>query len=243
VTVRAETVAEISQTAEREGAVARFLGGIGIQLRCKSAQPGGPLARECGDIDIATTHESARAIKTVLQAHGYEPAVRFNALHGRTRMLFHGPEGDHADVFIDSFRMCHTLELRPRLKLDARTLPLADLLLTKLQIAELNRKDASDMAALLIDYELTSDESGINMGYVADILRKDWGWWRTVSANLDRLTEVVPTLSLSEEDAQRAGERAQAVRERVDAAPKTSRWKIRARVGDRVPWRDEPEEI
>jgi hypothetical protein len=99
------------------------------------------------------------------------------------------------------------------------------------------------MAALLLDYELTSNESGINVAYVVDILRKDWGWWRTVSANLDRLTEVVPTLSLCEEDAQRASERAQEVRERVDAAPKTSRWKIRARVGDRVPWRDEPEEI
>jgi hypothetical protein len=239
--VGAETVGEIALTAEREGAVARFLGGIGIQLRCKSAQPGGPLARQCGDIDIATTRESVPAIKKVLQAHGYEPAARFNALHGKTRMLFHAPDGRHADLFVDTFKMCHTLELRGRLDLNPQTLSLADLLLTKLQIAELNRKDASDMAALLLDHELTSEESGINVAYVVDILRKDWGWWRTVSTNLDRLTEVVPSLSLSEEDAELARERAQEVRERVDAAPKTSRWKMRARVGDRLPWRDEPE--
>jgi hypothetical protein len=240
---RPDVVQEILGDAERSGVAMRALGGVAVQLRCRSAQAGGPLWRECGDIDLATTRRSSVAVKEVLRAYGYVPATRFNALHGRTRLLFEAPDGHHADVFVDTFSMCHVLDLRGRLGVDAQTLSLADLLLTKLQIAELNRKDVSDAAALLLDHDLSDDDSGINVPYVESVLCGDWGWWRTVSTNLARLLHHVMELGLEDADRQRVEEQAGRLLERVEAAPKTTRWRLRARIGERMPWREDPDEI
>jgi hypothetical protein len=175
--------------------------------------------------------------------HGYEPAERFNTLHGKRRLLFNAADGHHVDVFIDTFAMCHTLDLRDRLRIDLRTLTLADLLLTKLQIAEVNRKDVSDVAALLLDHELRDDDTGINMRYIGATLSADWGWWRSVSDNLRRLDALVDVLELGETDRARARAQAQGILDGVERAPKSTRWRLRAKVGDRMPWREEPEEV
>ena len=220
---RPDLIAEMLQVAEADEVRVRALGGIAIQLRCPSAQEGGRLHRECGDVDLATTGRSATHVKRLLTDRGYEAATRFNALHGRTRLLFTAPDGHHADVFIDTFAMCHSLDLRGRIGIDAQTLTLADLLLTKLQIAELNRKDVSDLAALLLDHELTSDDSGINLAYVTTTLGQDWGWWRTVSSNLIRFAALAELLKLDQREEGRVQAQAQRLVDTVEAAPKTTR--------------------
>lgn len=240
---RPDRVAEMLQAAEADGAAVRALGGIAIQLRCPSAREGGPLHRECGDVDLATTGRAAAQVKRLLTERGYEAATRFNALHGRRRLLFTAPDGHHADVFIDTFAMCHSLDLRGRIDIDDQTLSLGDLLLTKLQIAELNRKDVSDLAALLLDHALTDDDRGINLPYVAGTLGRDWGWWRTVSGNLDRFAALVEVLGLARAQEERVHAQARLIVDSIEAAPKTTKWRLRARVGDRMPWREEPEEI
>ena len=240
---RRHSVAEMVRAGESEGVTVRALGGVAIQLRCLSAQEGGPLHRECGDVDLATTGRSAVGVKRLLEERGYEPAKRFNGLHGRTRLLFTASDGHHADVFIDTFAMCHSLDLKGRVAIDAETLTLADLLLTKLQIAELNRKDVSDVAALLLDHELRDDDTGINLPYVAMTLGRDWGWWRTVSGNLVRFASLVELLNLEPQPLERAQLQAQQIMDSIDAAPKATRWRLRAKVGDRVAWREEPEEV
>lgn len=241
--ITADLLAEMLDAAESEGVVVRALGGTAVQLRCKSAQAGGALHRECGDIDLATNSRSARAVKKLLSERGYQPVERFNTLHGRRRLLFTAADGHHADVFIDTFAMCHTLDLRGRLGIDPRTLTLADLLLTKLQIAEANRKDMTDVVALLLDHELSDDDSGVNLRYIGKILSADWGWWRTVSGNLIRLDGFVDVLELDRTEQGRARAQIQAILETIERAPKSARWRLRARVGDRVPWREEPEEV
>jgi hypothetical protein len=155
--------------------------------------------------------------------------------------MFARENGAHVDIFVETFEMCHALELKSRLEIHNQTISLADLLLTKLQVAELNHKDVTDTAALLHDHEITTDESGINGRYVGEILGRDWGWWRTVTENLEalptHLTDVLPPADIAV-----VGERSKVLRDQIEAAPRNLRWKARARAGDRIPWRNQPED-
>ena len=227
---------------EENGVQARLLGGVAVALRCPSARRP-PLARDYHDLDLATTGAHAHRLSQVLAAAGFSPEERFNNLHGRSRMMFTGPDGVHVDVLVDEFVMCHTLSLSRRLPLHKDTLSLADLLLTKLQIAELNQKDAVDVAALLLDHPLTEDEAGINRKYVVQVVSNDWGWWRTVTENLQRMDGLVPSLGLLSEEAELVQARLHELSDSIAAGKRSLRWRMRARLGDRVPWRFDPEEV
>jgi hypothetical protein len=233
---------DIVARTKAAGGEARLLGGVAVAARCPSAAEDGPFARAYSDIDLVTTSSSAEQLGSALAGLGYEPATRFNAAHGHSRLMFdRDSDGAHLDVFVRRFTMCHELDLGDRLAEDELTIPLADLLLTKLQVAELNEKDVTDASALLVDHDLRTDESGINVSYLTGILGRDWGWWRTVTDNL----EALPSHLRGRIDQARAAkvvERVEALSGAIEAAPKSLRWKARAKAGTRIPWRDEPEE-
>jgi hypothetical protein len=239
-TALAELEAMVTAATD-QGAAVRGLGGVAVAMRCASARKPAPFARMYSDLDVVTDKKSSRTLTRILTERSYEPERRFNALHGHRRMHFDRPaDGIHLDVFVDEFVMCHRLELTPRLAIHEQTVPLADLLLTKLQVAELNAKDVTDAAALLFDHELTPDEAGINTVYVTALLSRDWGWWRTVSHNLlaipGHLGDSIPP------DARRTvSDRVEQLVGLIDRAPKSMRWRARARAGERMPWYDEPE--
>lgn len=224
------------------GLTVRALGGVAIALRCPAAADPA-LARRYEDVDLITDSASGRGIGAALAELGYTAYERFNALHGHARMMFTGRDGAHVDVLIDAFVMCHRLDLRQRLTIDQETLSLSDLLLTKLQIARLNRKDVVDIATLLLDHSLTEDDTGINHDYIASLLGGDWGWWRTATDNLAMVGEMVGDLGLPGESATRIDERVRALVDRIASEKKSLRWKTRARLGERVAWRLEPEEV
>jgi hypothetical protein len=136
--------------------------------------------------------------------------------------------------------MCHALDVRDRLELDTETLPLADLLLLKLQIVEATEKDDVDALALFADHPVGPD--GIDGQYLAGLLAKDWGWWRTATRSLERLLGVAATLPDSAVR-QEVESRIRRLLAQIEAAPKTRRWRIRARVGERVQWYELPEEV
>jgi hypothetical protein len=238
-----EEARKILAEVEQRGATARVLGGLGVALRCPTAQGDSPLARRYGDLDLAITRDSASVVADVVEDAGYEPARRFNAAHGRTRLLFADADGRHLDVFIGTFTMCHVLPLDKRLTIHHQTLSLADLLLTKLQIARLNRKDVVDAAALMADHALSDDEDGINVEYVSRLLSEDWGWWRTVTENLRTLVDRGDEFELPSDVVERIRDTATRLTDAIDQRPKALKWKIRAKLGDRVPWRDDPEEV
>jgi hypothetical protein len=171
---------------------------------------------------------------------GYEADEEFNALHGRHRMFFWDPQhGREADVFVDKFTMCHSFDFRQRLSLAPETLPLADLLLFKLQVMETNEKDYKDVVALLADHTL--DPESLDADGIARFLSVDWGWWRTVTLVLDRVEAFTRELSgLPHRD--HVEENIRGLRTAIDAHPKSSRWKLRARVGERKRWYEVPEE-
>lgn len=235
--------ARVVEAARDAGVELRLLGGVAIALRCPSAGGGGPLARDYSDLDLATSRRHAKGTQRLLTELGYEPNQRFNAANGESRLLFLAPDGRHVDVFVDRFVLCHELSLQGRLTVDDRTLPLADLLLTKLQVAKLSHKDVTDMAALLRDHAPGEDDATISVPRLLELVAADWGWWRTTTETLERLDGLVGDLPLDEPARATVRERAAALHARFTDAPKSRRWRVRAKVGERRPWREDPDEV
>jgi hypothetical protein len=184
-----EIVAEgsrLAAAAERADLRLRLLGGVAIALRCPSARHE-PLARSYGDIDLVGRGADRKKLGRFLVAEGYRSLEQLNAVHGGHRLFYYDPvRGRKLDVFIDRFDMCHELDLRRRLDIPGETLPLADLLLTKVQVVQTTEKDLKDIVSVLTDHELSDDESGVNASYLAKLTAGDWGLWRTTSTVLER---------------------------------------------------------
>jgi hypothetical protein len=223
----AEGVALVEAAAEG-GATLRLLGGAAIVVHGS-----GRTHRELGDLDAVTRRGDVRRVTAVLEERGYEAETRFNALHGDRRLIFHGPAGK-LDVFVDTFEMCHRIELGERLALDSPTIPVTDLLVTKLQIVELNAKDAGDIAVLLRHHALGAGPGDhVDADHLTRLVADDWGLWRTLDGTLARLPELEPSVAAA------AGE----LRRVLDAAPKGRRFRMRARIGERKRWYELPEEV
>jgi hypothetical protein len=229
---------------EEGGLPLRLLGGLAIRLHAGGGiHPA--LARSYADIDLVCTRKAGRDVSRFLVAAGYEANERFNAMNGSQRMIFYDrPNTRHIDLFVGGFRMCHALPLADRLERDSPTLPLAELLLTKLQIVQMNAKDANDIIALLLDHDVSEDDDdAVNAAYVAHLLAQDWGLWRTSQGSLDRTRETLAESGLSADEQARVWDRIERLWQRVESEPKGLRWRSRARIGDSKRWYDEPDEI
>jgi hypothetical protein len=226
----------------RQGITVRLLGGVAVYLK---APPAGPLLpRPVGDIDLVIKRGSRGAVTGMLTAAGYLPDEMFNALQGARRLLFHGvPNGRKLDIFVGEFSMCHVIPIADRLERDPVTIPLAELLLTKLQIVELTERDQRDIYSLCYHHEVSrGGGSEIEGDYVGEICAKDWGLWRTAKATIERCKTNLAGYDLDPEEAAVIMGRLDALWGLIEQAPKSAKWRLRSRVGDRVRWYAEPEE-
>jgi hypothetical protein len=231
------------ELARSDGATLALLGGVAVRLRAPEIPPA--LDREYKDLDFAVPKGRGGDAAKLLRAEGYEPEVVFNAMNGKERMIFNDLEhGRQVDVFVGSFRMCHQIPFANRLLPGNSTLPLAELLLTKLQIVELNEKDVRDTVLLFHGHEVADhDDDAVNGGRIAELCGSDWGLWRTITANLTRCTEMVGDYALPEADRDRVSERLATVLEMIEKEPKSRGWKLRSKIGERKRWYDLPEEV
>lgn len=229
--------------AERAGSTLALLGGVAVRVRAPEVPP--PLDREYKDLDFAVPKGKGGDAERLLKESGYEPETMFNAMNGKERMLFHDTvHGRQVDVFVGSFRMCHEIPFGDRLQAGQPTVPLAELLLTKLQIIELNEKDVRDTVLLFHGHEIADhDDHGVNGQRIAELCGADWGLWRTITQNLERCREHVDDYELPASDRTRIGGRLDTLVQRIEDAPKTRGWKLRARIGERKRWYELPEEV
>ncbi|MGD8466212.1 MAG: hypothetical protein PVI09_20325 [Anaerolineae bacterium] len=232
--------------AQQRDIFLRVLGGLAIKVHSPHANHRS-LERKYPDIDFVTDKSSAKKLLDFLPEMGYTPNKTFNTLSGDRRQLWYDEtHGRQIDIFIGDFTMCHTLPLADRLEVEPLTLPLAELFLSKAQIVELNRKDVLDLLALLLDHEAgPGDQETINVDLIADLCAKDWGLYTTVSMTIQKLHDFLDEeqIELDAEDAQTIKRRLVAIDKAMDAAPKTMAWKMRARIGTRVRWYEEVEEV
>jgi hypothetical protein len=233
----------VAAAAERSVQV-RLLGGVAIWVRASPAARAA-LGRVYPDVDLVAHKRQSRPLRALLPDLGYQPERVFNATHGARRLLYHAIAGWHVDVFLDTFEMSHTLDLGARLETEPETLAAAELLLTKLQVAEITAKDLSDAAMLLWDHEPAGvDGPGrLNVARLAATCAADWGLYTTVTENLGACAGLLGDLVGAGPDRERIRGRIGTVGAAMAAAPKTMGWQLRAKVGRRVRWYQRPEEV
>src|SRR5215813_1721304 len=241
----------IARGAVEAGVGLKLLGGLGVRVVCPDYPP---RLRRDQDIDFACLSKERKAAAAYLEESGCEGDRRFNNLNGDRQMYFTAPSGRPVDVMVDRLTMCHTLDLRPTFAKLPLTIDAVDVLLSKLQIIQLNEKDARDILHLLSGVPVSGSgaaEGSAGGGVSIDsdrfgkLLGADWGWWRTVTGNLTKLPalasehpELIPPDPLLDPLAQ-----SRYLLGLAESAPKGVKWKLRANVGDRVRWYEEPEEV
>ncbi len=249
----------IVEAADARGLTVRLMGGMAI--RAHAPDWTARTRRTEVDLDFATTSRDRSAFYELLAQEGYTPDRQHNALFGRKQAYFVDTARKRpVDVLVDTLEMCHRLEFGDRLGASRPTLPLAELLLSKLQVVRINRKDVLDALVLLAEHPLGEDDGdpdsahgtgAISLPRILAITSNDWGWWRTVTGNLDKLDQYLAT-DFRPEDLDLGQDRdvhfdpatqIASLRAAMEAAPKSTRWKLRARVGERVPWYVTPEEV
>jgi hypothetical protein len=225
--------------AERENVMLRLLGGVAVRLRSAGLPPA--LQREYKDLDFVTTKKASGDAAQLLRALGYEPHTAFNTMNSKERLLFFDDaHGRQVDVFVSSFRMCHAIPFEGRLGAQDGTVPLAELVLTKLQIIELNEKDVRDAVALFVEHDVTGDDTGINGERVAELCADDWGLWRTITRNLESVRSHLGSYDV---DRDLVSTRLSDLQQQIENMPKARAWKLRDKIGERKRWYELPEEV
>jgi len=240
----ADPIAEaerVAAAAKESGVSLRLLGGAGIHLHSPSAHKT-QLKRKYGDLDYAIGKRDRQGVLKLFPALGYEANERFNLMQGDRRLYFYDNEHNRQiDIFIDWFKMSHVIDLRDRLDCEGPCASPSDLLLSKLQIYEVNRKDLVDLTALLLDHPVAeNDDDAIDPQYLARIAADDWGMYRTLQVNIGKLRETLHEIDV---DRDRVQSRLDELWSAIEAKPKSLKWKLRAQVGDRIRWYELPEEV
>lgn len=234
--------------ADAAGVTIRVLGSIGVALHCPDAKALLPsFERTYADIDFAAYGRQARELSAAISTLGYREDREVSITSEGRRAIFDHPTSPqiHLDVFYDELEFCHRIPLAGRLAVDRPTIPLAELLLSKLQIVKLNEKDVVDTILLLLDHDLgASDADEIDLGRIARLCAEDWGLWRTLTMNLEKVAAFSAGYrQLADDQRARAAGAAKAVKQAIDEVPKPLAWRMRDRIGDRRQWWTDVDEV
>jgi len=242
-----EEAQRIVNAAKTEGILLRVIGALAFNMHCpKFGYLQEALGRSYTDLDFASYGKQARNVSKLFAELGYQEDFMVTRLFGSGRMLFHDNGGNrHCDVFLDKLEFCHDIPFQDRLEVDEPTVPLAELLLEKMQIVKLNQKDVIDTVMLLREHELRDlDDDTINSQRIAQLCSRDWGLWKTVTTNLDRIKQLTMDMEkLTQEDKADVMGKVDKLLTRVNDETKSAGWKMRARVGEKRKWYREVEEL
>ncbi len=196
----ADPVAEgrrVVEAARSRDMVLRLLGGVAVVLQVPDGKP--LLHRTVKDIDVVTPKGSKRAVAELFQGIGYVEDEVFNAFHGAHRQIYVDIENQRkVDVFVGAFSMCHEIPIAERLDRDPLTVPRAELLLTKLQIVELNERDERDIYNLCYHHDI--GDAGIEADLISELCARDWGLWRTCRGTIERCRSDLAGYGLGERE-------------------------------------------
>lgn len=231
--------------ARTKNVLLRVIGALAFNMHCpKYGYLQEMLGRTYTDIDFASYSKYSESISKLFVDLGYEEDFMVSRLFGSSRMLFHG-NSLHCDVFLDKLAFCHEIPFKDRLHIDDPTIPLAELLLEKMQIVKINEKDVIDSVMLLREHEIgRTDNETINEEIIAQLCAGEWGLWRTVTMNLERIkTYAVNAEKLTKEDKENIKSKVEELLKRIEEEPKPAGWRLRARIGDKKKWYRDVEEL
>lgn len=237
----------IIKASEEKGILLRVIGSLAFQMHCPQfGHLQAAMGRAYTDIDFAAYSKQTKQITQLMASLGYTDNREVFIVSEGERAIFDKPEaGLHVDVFYEKLDFCHAIYWKDRLETDSPTIPLAELLLEKMQIVQINEKDIIDTIMLLLEHPLgDSDHETINMKRVAAICAADWGFWRTVTMNLEKVRALAHGYpQLTDEQKAKVESQVKDAMTHLEAEPKSMGWKLRARVGDRVKWYKDVDEV
>jgi hypothetical protein len=224
----------------------RAFGGLAILAHSQSNPK--LFQRQSPDLDFLAPKNERQKLEPFFRQMGYSPDKHFNLLNGSRRQIYYYDPSPslHVDILIGDFEMCHKLPLDGRLDLHPLTIPLADLLLTKAQVVQLNHKDALDILSLLLNNDIGDEQRGhIGLERIVSLCAQDWGLYKTFTLNLERIETLLGSdeLPLTSDEQRLLLQRLATLKTAIEETPKTLAWQMRAKVGTRVRWYLEVEEV
>lgn len=245
----AAEAAEIHRLATANGIHLRLIGSLGIALRCPEHRG---LLQQLGrrppqDIDLIGYAKQERLATDLFLERGYvlHPSVSHSREWGVNRLIYtHPGHGGKVDVFLDRLVMAHTIDFVGRLESEAVTVALGDLLLSKLQIQRITRNDLIDLTVLLAEHDIAGGPDTSALDRILSVLSVDWGFTYGAMVNLALLAAEVPGYEhLGIEVRDLVLTRITRLEEAIDRAPKSARWRLRARLGTKTSWYEHVDEV
>ena len=257
----------IVDAADAHGTSLRILGSLGIFAHSMHAPESIAFLRRVGriregtplftDLDLMGYASQARSISNVFKDLGFKPDDMINGFFGDRRLIYYeGSNRFHVDIFLDKLEFSHDVLFgkKPgngRLELDSPTISLTDLVLEKLQIHKIGRKDLVDLAVLFLGHDVTSTANGnrevVDAGHIATILSDDWGFWYESTQNLEKTKQLVRGFAsegrIAADLVARIESRIGALEQALQSVPKGRHWTKRAKAGTSKPWFREVEEV
>ena len=241
-----EEARHLTDEAQKQGIILRVMGPIALHYYFpdyvdlyRSMERLGD--RVFTDIDYAAYGKSRNKLVPFFEAHGYELEKRAAMLSGGTRMIFFGAKIPMIDVFFDKLDYNHPIDYRGRLEIHPHCVSLADLMLQKLQIVQINDKDLKDAMLLFLAAPVSdTDKNAINAKYVAKLFADDWGFYYTATINLKRIKEAMAGVkALTDDHRAIIAEKVDYFLKFIEDTPKSGKWKSRAKAGTGKPWYQE----
>jgi len=235
--------------AEQKGIILRVMGACAVRLHCsKYGYLYKEMSRELSDIDFFSYSRFKSDTKKFFEDAGYKPreyVFKYWERASSMRQIYDDKKNKRVvDVFFDELSMCHTINLNGRLELDYPTITLSDILLGKMQIVKLNEKDIKDTIVLLREHKVgEKDKETVNAKYIANLLSSDWGFYYTVTTNLNRIKDFLKKYeALTKDDYNDVSTKVDELLQTIQEEPKSLKWKIREKIGTRKKWYTEVEE-
>jgi len=239
---------ELVEQARARDIPLRLLGAVAIRLHCRAHQHLFDQAeRPISDLDVMSYATHRKAVQNLLKEKKYVGDEHLIAIYGESRQIYQHPRvaGLTLDVFFDQLTFCHTVPFRGRLELDYPTITMTDALLEKMQIVKINAKDLKDTIILLLEHPPAEhhETESLDESYLGRLLGADWGFYHTVTENLKKVIDYMRQEPFLEAGQMEMVERnAKALLARLAEAPKTVKWKLRAKIGTKVKWYQDVEE-
>ncbi len=229
------------------GIILRVIGSLAFQLHCPQfGYLQAAMGRAYTDIDFAAYQKQSKEIEGLMNHLGYTENREVYIVSEGNRAIYERQQiGIHVDIFFEKLAFSHVIYWKDRLEIDSPSIPLAEMLMEKMQIVQINEKDVIDTIMLLLEHPLgDKDKEVINIKYIASLCSNDWGLWRTITMNLDKVCLLAQGYTqLTPEQKEKIDSQVKTALDRIEQEPKSLAWRLRARVGDRVKWYRDVDEV